>query len=203
MKVMALIMAGGRGERMRVFEEKPMVKVGGRPMIDWVVEAAKSARRVDDVIVAVSKHTPKTAERAKKLSVKVIETPGKDYHNDLRYVARHYDFGVVLTIAADLPLIRGEVLDEIVAYYKRSVKPALAVMVPVKVHRELGLEPTLVIKAEGRELVPVGINVLDGRKIRGEEQDIMIMERPNLAVNINKLSDVAVAEELLRRRTLK
>ncbi|HID90450.1 TPA: hypothetical protein EYP44_00635 [Candidatus Bathyarchaeota archaeon] len=201
MRVTALIMAGGRGKRMRAPGEKPLLMVGGKAMIDRVVEAAKSAREVGDVIVAVSRHTPKTAERMRGLPVKVIETPGKGYDYDVQYVARRCGLEVILVIAADLPLITGSVLDRIVDHYRRAGKPALAVMVPIEVHEKLGLKPDLVFRIEGREVVPTGINVIDGRMVgEGQEQEVLVAEWGELAINVNTPDDLRLAEEFLRRK---
>ena len=39
MKVPALIMAGGKGKRMGLPVEKPLLPFLGKPLIDWVAEA--------------------------------------------------------------------------------------------------------------------------------------------------------------------
>lgn len=45
MGVTALVMAGGRGTRMRLAEEKPLVKVRGKPVIEYVIAALKNAKK--------------------------------------------------------------------------------------------------------------------------------------------------------------
>ena len=49
----ALILAAGRGERMRPLTDvtpKPLLKVGGKPLITWVIERLKRAGVVDLVV---------------------------------------------------------------------------------------------------------------------------------------------------------
>ena len=45
MKVPALIMAGGKGKRMGLPTEKPLLPFLGKPLIDWVVEAVWMQRK--------------------------------------------------------------------------------------------------------------------------------------------------------------
>ena len=48
----ALIMAGGKGTRMDLDYEKPMIKVNGRPMISYVIEALIESEFIDKILVA-------------------------------------------------------------------------------------------------------------------------------------------------------
>lgn len=61
----AMILAAGRGERMRPLTDatpKPLLKVGGKPLIVWVIERLKRAGVVD-LVVNVS-HLAEQIERA-------------------------------------------------------------------------------------------------------------------------------------------
>ena len=75
----------------------------------------------------------------KQLGVKVIETPGKDYVSDMGYAVQTLKLGVFLAIAADLPLVRGEMIDAVVERYERCGKPALTVAVPLETKAKLGM----------------------------------------------------------------
>ena len=68
MTVTALVMAGGKGTRMALAEEKPMLRLGGKPVVALVIEALRNAKKVDSVVVAVSDYTPKTAKVSGKFS---------------------------------------------------------------------------------------------------------------------------------------
>jgi len=57
---------------------------------------------------------------------------------------------------------------------------------------------------ENRDVVPVGINVIDGSKRYGDEwldQDIFLFDQKELAVNINTVQELQLAERLLRQET--
>jgi adenosylcobinamide-phosphate guanylyltransferase len=202
--VVALVMAGGKGTRMKLAEEKPLIKVCGKPSVEYVLAALESAKKIGDVIVATSASTPKTTQFIKQLGVKVIETPGKDYVSDMGYAVQALKLGVFLAIAADLPLVQGEMIDAIVERYERCGKPALTVAVPLETKTKLGMCIEYSFKMDSRDVVPVGINVIDGSKRYGDEwldQDIFLLDHEELAVNINTVQELELAEHLLRKET--
>jgi len=198
MGLIALVMAGGTGSRMTMRVEKPLLDVGDKPMIEHVLDALKSAEEVDRIIVAVSRHTPRTASRARKLSVEVLETPGLDFISDARYAVKSLGLKTVLIVSADLPFITGKLIDEIVENYYRCRRPALSVMVPATVYDRLCLKPDLTFSVDGRDLVPVGINVIDGTRIDEAEleQETLVLENEELAVNVNTEEDLKMARRL-------
>lgn len=192
-------MAGGRGTRIELREEKPLLRVGGRAMVERVIDALKRARKVHDIVVAVSRHTPKTAERLKRLSVKVLETPGEGYVFDIKYAVKKLGLGKVLTISADLPLITSEVVDHIIEHYECCGKPALTVASPIEVYEKLRLKPEYEFEAKGMMVAPVGVNVIDGERVDEPEmeEETLIINDERLAVNVNTTDDLELAERLL------
>ena len=203
MGVTALVMAGGKGTRMQIAEEKPLIKVCGKPVIEYVLEALRNAKKIDSIIVATTCCTPKTAKFINQQSVKLVETPGKDYVSDMGYVAQKLKLGVFLAIAADLPLVSSEALDAIVERYERCGKPALTVAVPLETKNKLGMSVEYSFRIDGKEVVPAGINVIDGHKRYGDEwldQDICLLDMDELAVNINTIQELRLAERLMGRK---
>ena len=82
----ALIMAGGKGTRLDVDCEKPMVKVNNKTMVNHVIDALLESEYVDNILVAVSPNTPKTTEFLKDFPVTIIQTSGMGYIEDLSEV---------------------------------------------------------------------------------------------------------------------
>lgn len=204
MGITALVMAGGKGTRMKLPMEKPLISVCGKPSVEYVLAALKEAKKIDRIIVATTNVTPKTTALMKELGVQVVETPGKDYVSDMGYTVQTLKLGVFLGISADLPLVRGEMIDEIVTRYEVCGKPALTVAVPIEVKTKLGMGVEYSFKTDdGRDVVPVGLNVIDGSKRYGDEwldQDIFVVNHPELAVNINTVQELELAERLLSER---
>lgn len=204
MGITALVMAGGKGTRMKLPVEKPLINVCGKPSILYVLAALKEAKQIDRIIVATTNMTPKTTALVKELGVEFIQTPGQDYVSDMGYTVQTLKLGVFLGISADLPLVKGEMIDEIASRYAVAGKPALTVAVPIEVKTKLGMGVDYSFKTDdGHDVVPVGINVIDGSKRYGDEwldQDIFVLNYEELAVNINTVQELALAEQLLAKR---
>ena len=200
MAVTALVMAGGKGSRMALKEEKPLLQVGGKPVIEHVLEALKKAKKVDAVVVAVSDYTPKTAELVSKFPVSVVHTPGKEFVSDMGYAVSALKLQTVLAIGADFPLITAEVIDDILEYYEQCGKPALSVAVPMEAKAKLGLSGKYGFELDGKQVVPAGINVIDGGRIDEAEleEETCVLDRKEVAVNINTIKELRIAEELFQ-----
>lgn len=194
MGITALVMAGGRGTRMKLDEEKPLIQVGGKTMIEYVIDALKKARKVDEIVIAVSKHTPETAEKMRKLSFRVLETPGEGYVPDIQYAVKKLKLGKFLSISADLPLITSDLIDDVLGSYARSGKPALTVMASAEFCKRIGIEPKYQFKYKGRIVTPIGINVLDGDKIDEPkiEEEVLILENEEFIINVNTIEDLKI-----------
>ncbi len=200
MGVTAIVMAGGKGTRMRISDEKPLLRVYGKPVIEIVLSSLIAAKRIEHIVVAVSYYTPKTAAYVSKFPVEIVETPGNGYIEDMQFVVKQLDLGRVLTVAADLPLISSNIIDEIILRYEKCGKPALAVMVPLDLKLKHGLCSDYTFEFKGRKLVPVGINAIDGKKITEYEleQELFVMNKQEIAININTPDDLNLAEKLIK-----
>lgn len=179
-------MCGGRGSRLDSAAEKPLVEIDGVAMVERVLRALDGSR-VDTVYAAVSPQAPNTTEFLESSPVSRIETPGEGYVEDLGVVLERLETPV-LTVAADLPLVTGSVVDSILD--KHDSGP-LGVYTPAAVKRVLGTSVDLTVEHEGDELAPTGINIVgDGEESTHVTYDV------RLAVNVNRSKDVEIAEAL-------
>ncbi len=194
-------MAGGKGTRFGGDTEKQMSKFMGKPLIRRVIEATKESKKITGIYVAVTAYSPKTAQEAAKTSVKVIETNGQGYHADVQQAVQEANLtGPVLIISADLPLLNGEFLDEIIEEYEESGKPALTVMIPEEAFREYGLSAVSLYEHEGKMYAVSGINIIDGQRILEEqEQEVIASKRPEAVFTVNSLKDLESAKNYLLR----
>jgi adenosylcobinamide-phosphate guanylyltransferase len=201
MKVPALIMAGGKGKRMKLPIEKPLLAFLGRPLIEWVVDAVKSAKKVSEFYIVTSENAPETEKKCLKDGLNVMRTDGKGYHDDLKQaILKAKLLCPVLTIPADLPAVTGKFLDKVVIAYEDGGKDALAVFVPISAREALELSVSSTDLHEEVLYAVSGVNIIDGTKVLEEKIDTsaIITGEIEVLLNINTLKDLAIAEKVLR-----
>ncbi|WP_370004537.1 TIGR00454 family protein [Methanothermobacter sp. KEPCO 2] len=190
--MLALVMAGGRGMRLGLECEKPLLEVYGRPMIDHVLESLEAAAGVHEIMVVTSPNTPLTEEHVK--GHRIFRTSGRGYVEDLQEILSHLEKSLdepVMVINADLPLISPSTIDWIIGEYLSGDEEALCVAVPEKLCRVYGLD----FSDSMDGLVPCGVNILMSKN-RVQDQRILEASMLELAVNINSCSDLHVLEKL-------
>jgi uncharacterized protein (TIGR00454 family) len=204
MRVPALIMAGGKGKRIGLPVEKPLLTFLGKPLLDWVVEAVASAEKVSEFYVVISENTPETEKRCRSKGWHVLRTDAKGYHDDLKQAVRDAGLaGAVLTIPADLPALSGRFLDKVVSAFELCGKDFLAVFVPIKAREDLGLSVSSTDEYKGFWHAVAGVNIVNGTKIHEEgkiETSAIITEEIEVLLNINTPKDLEIAEEIMREQ---
>jgi len=198
----AIVMAGGFGQRLGM-GEKPCVELLGKPLISYVIDTLRAAKEIDKVFVAVSPVTPKTEIMLQERyngEVRVIRTFGGNYVGDMIFAVETAETnGPVMIIMSDLPLINPDLIDSVIEKYRESGTPALSVYVPINVCKGIGIRPDTVFNKDGKLIVPVGINILDGCQIRNEQEDFnLILENSKLAINVNTVEDLQRCRDLLQ-----
>jgi adenosylcobinamide-phosphate guanylyltransferase len=178
-------MCGGRGTRLDADTEKPLYRIGGRPMLEHVRDAL-AASRIETTRYVVSPHTPRTRDH---LAGDVIDAPGDGYVADLQYALERSDLPV-LTIATDLPLLAGDAIDTVL---ERHSGGSLTVSVPVALKRLLGVSVETTMETDGEVVAPTGVNVVS----EADADDTVVTHDVRFAVNVNHQSDGEVAEQLL------
>ncbi len=111
-KVLAVIPARWASSR---FPGKPLAIIGGKPMIQWVVEQADKARSVSDVIVATD--DDRILEAVTSFGGTAVMT-SKDHESGtdrVAEVAKTRDCEIVVNVQGDEPLIPPENIDLIVS----------------------------------------------------------------------------------------
>ena len=95
------------------FPGKPLKNILGKPLLQWVIEAAKTSQKLEQIWVATD-HAEIEA-LAKKCDAKVIMTdPHLATGSDRVYQAiKDLNVDVVLNIQGDEPLITGRLLDQL------------------------------------------------------------------------------------------
>lgn len=190
-------MAGGMGTRLKVPEEKPLFKLHDKPLIKYVIDNLKASKLIDEIVIAVSPHTPETTLYLESLNddFQILDTSGKDYLTDLSFILDYFEKNskedTLLFINADLPFISTETIDFVLDYYSKSAKDALSTLVPVEIFNDLGLNYSYEFNGN----VPSGLNVLRSVNIVQDEEQLVI-PKVELALNINTIPDSEIAEKL-------
>lgn len=202
-------MCGGRGTRLGGEVEKPLVDVGGVPMVDRVYDAL-DGRRIGQIHAVVSPHTPATRAHLRGRDCSIIDTPGEGYVADLDDALDRVETPV-LTVVADLPLLESAVVDRVLDGFDAARReheheherdgggndtdaddpPSLTVCVPAAVKRRLGASVDTSFEREGRELAPTGMNV-----VSGSDDHLYLSHDVRLSVNVNRPADRELAEAL-------
>ena len=176
-----------------------MVTIFGRKLIEYVALALEDSS-VESIYVATTENVPLTRAWALDWNLSVVDTPGMGFVPDMISAVK----GAMVTdpimiIMADLPLITSELIDTIIEVYEERPEPALSTHTPLDLHRRLGRRPDSLFNYRGQLIVPSGINVLDGGEIEREQEDYhLIMQRIELAVNVNVAEDLRLCERILQ-----
>lgn len=192
LKLDALIMAGGRGTRLKVNVEKPLLIFRGRSLIERLLGALRASKYIKSVTVVTSKNTEKTEAGMRERGVNTLRAPGSGYVEDMIYALKKLRLGKTLVISSDMPLISGEDVDYVVEEYFKKGKPAMAVFVPEKIFKKYKIKPTMVFD----DVVPAGINIVDGNNLNGEESKL-ITEKIQFAGNLNSVEDLRKIESII------
>ncbi len=202
MGVTALVMAGGKGTRMAMATEKPMLQVGSKTMLQHAVEAAFNSKHVDRVVVTVADPNSLTAHKARELGVEVLVTAGDGFEEDMRHAIKTLNLEEVLVVSSDLPFLTSAIVDKIIEEFRKTGKPSMAAMAQEATFLRLGLRPSYVFDS-GNRLVPLGVNMIDGRRIEEDEleQAILFVDSDELTVNVNTPHELAIARGMATNRT--
>ncbi len=197
----ALIMAGGRGSRMGLPSEKPMLPFLGKPLLDWVAEAVLNANKISEFYIITSVNTPQTEEHCKSMGWNFVHTDAKGYHNDLKQAVSKLGWmGPVLTMPSDVPAITGPVLDKVVEAFEVCRKEFLAVFVPIQKRLDFGLSISSTDEYKGVWYAVSGVNVINGERILGAgkvETSAIITEETEVVLNVNTTKDLEIAQQMM------
>jgi len=175
---MIIIMAGGRSSRMG--REKPVLKVGGVPMLLRIYYEAEKA---GETVVALSRNTPKTRELCLREGISFVETPGKGYVKDVMYLLR--EFGPFVSVSSDLPFVT--VSD--IAAVKKAFDGETSIT---------GVLPLRLVPKDLKPLLYKGYAIVGLNAVGAEGERFFELSNPLLAINVNTPEELRLANRLAR-----
>lgn len=119
------------------FPGKPLALIQGKPMIQWVIEGAKKARDLSDLLVATDDERIATVVRAAGAEAVMTDSDLPSGTDRVFAAVRGRDFDVVVNIQGDEPLIRAEMLTELIAPLLESNAPEMSTLMTDLSHDEL------------------------------------------------------------------
>lgn len=119
MYLTAVILAAGKGTRMKSRRPKVLHEIAGRPMLHYVLDAAKGAGA--DRCLVVAGHGFDEVRRAVETEVLRQEPQAGTAHALLQAEAALEGYrGELLVLCGDTPLLTGETLGALAAHHRRS-----------------------------------------------------------------------------------
>ncbi len=180
----AIVMAGGKGSRMNLQIEKPLIKLEGKELISHVINALQNSKYVDSIIAVTSPFTAKTEEWLRTNKIRFLRSSGEGYVDDMRWVIATLEIKEpVIVCSSDVIFLDSHMLDEIIKLYNKSEFPALTVC---KL-KDCGIEH-------------LGFNILDGSQMDREQKEVVVILNDRRLVNVNTIEDLKNVEEFMRNR---
>jgi len=182
-------MAGGKGSRMKLPEEKLLLKFK-KPIILQVAEALTNSNCFSKIIFITSQNSPRTKQLLQKNNYEIFNTPGIGYVEDLNLVLKSFNDPVFIT-SADLPLLDSEIIKKIVNIYN-SNNMWTTILVTKKFLEFLGLSSDYDITFENQICNYTGISMINSQKIsnlENIEEKFVIIDDKRIGFNVNTKQD--------------
>ena len=200
----ALVHAGGRGTRMRsTSTEKPMLDIGGTPVIMRVVNALSSSENIDRVLVSVSDNTKETEKFLTSEGIETIRTSGNDFVEDMHTAFRSMNGRFVVTLPCDMPLLKRQAVDMLCNFFDPDTMESAIAVVSEDILISVGITPSYTTIINNRKWVLSGLCIMDRGKILTSPNDIFIKETYmltdmfELSVNVNTQAELELARKMV------
>ena len=120
MKIVAVVLAAGKGIRMRSSLPKVSHSIFGKPMIAWVLEAVEGLN-LDEIFVVVGYKSEIIRAECEGFNVTFVEQKEQlGTGHAVMQVAPYIRDRVVLVLNGDMPLIKTDTLKEFISLHMRS-----------------------------------------------------------------------------------
>ena len=208
--IIAIIMCGGKGTRMKknYQTDKPMIKLGNKRMIEYIIENLVNTKRFLKIVICSSKNTVRTKSfLLKKIKRNIIEdlefveTDGYSYSLDLISILKKFPNNMIFVVSADLPLLAKEEINEILKSCDLR-SPCNSIIIEKEFVEGLGIKPSVSFTYEYKEYCYSGIEIFNPSKIYDFEHEIperfIVLNQKGIGVNVNEKSDIEKAKRMLK-----
>ncbi len=183
--MIGLVMAGGKGTRMKSNEEKLLLPYK-QPLVLHVIDALKNSNCFEKIIAATSPNSPQTKNILVENNITIIETSGEGFVTDLNNILKQLD-DFVLVSSGDLPLLDGDIIKQIIDNVNHD-KTWTSIVTTKSFQNSLNLEPECISKLNDEDYAQTGISIVNASKISNLdtiEEDYLIIDDKRVCFNIN------------------
>ena len=185
--------------------EKSLLKLRNKTLIEYVLDALIGCGCFESIIAVPSVNTPTTStflynhEYYTSGRIRILESKGENYSLDLSDVLGKTKPAVVFAVSADLPLLNPAVIQRIIARYLPSF-PCTTVILETCFVKSFDILPSSILTIGAKKYCYSGIVIVDSSKHRINsklEENYLIMNEKEVAVNVNTVVEMRTAERLL------
>ncbi|HEY5736234.1 MAG TPA: NTP transferase domain-containing protein [Nitrosopumilus sp.] len=187
--MIGIVMAGGKGTRMNLDNEKLLLEYK-KPIILHVVDSLKNSNSFSKILAITSCNSPKTKKLLKRNNVETFDTPGIGYVEDLNLVLKTINDKVLVT-SGDLPLLDKEIIQHIIKKFDPK-KIWTSILVTNEFLTSLGLESDYSVIFDGKKCHYTGISLVNSEKISSLEdlvENYIVIDDKRIAFNLNSKQD--------------
>ena len=187
--MIGLVMAGGKGTRMNLDDEKLLLK-HKKPVILQVIDSLNNSNCFSKVIVLTSPNSPKTKKLLQENDIEIFDTVGKNYVEDLNSILKIINDDVLVT-SGDLPLLDKEIIQTIVNYYLPQ-NTWTSILVTENFLNSIGLKSEYDVNFANQKCHYTGISLVNSKKISSIEnlnENYIIIDDKKIAFNLNTKQD--------------
>ena len=187
--MIGLVMAGGKGTRMDLADEKLLLKFK-KPVILHVIDSLKNSNSFSKILAVTSCNSPKTKKLLEENDIETFDTSGIGYVEDLNSTLRTINDHVLVT-SGDLPLLDEEIIKKIINQFNPK-KTWTSILVTNKFLTTLGLESDLSVNFDSQICHYTGISLVNSEKIssiKNLDENYIIIDDKRIAFNLNSKQD--------------
>jgi adenosylcobinamide-phosphate guanylyltransferase len=187
--MIGFVMAGGKGTRMYLDDEKLLLKYK-KPIILHVVDSLKDSNCFSKILAITSLNSPKTKILLKENNIDIFDTNGIGYAKDLSLALQSINDSVLVT-SGDLPLLDKEIIQQIVNHYDPN-KIWTSILVTNKFLTTLGSKSDYSINFDNQNCNYTGISLINASKInsfKNLDENYIIIDDKRVAFNLNTKQD--------------
>lgn len=192
--MIALVMAGGKGTRMKTREEKLLLKYV-HPVILHVVFALQNSGCFSKIFALTSPNSPKTRNFLQKEGIEIFDTPGNGYVEDLNFALKSFDEDV-LVASGDLPLLDEEIILKVVKL-RNPDSLWTSYLVTEDFMKSLGFRSEFSVIYQNKKCHFTGVSIIKAEKIGNLDtvkETHCILNDKRIAFNLNTKNDYELLE---------